>query len=153
VSARHSRSVLAGSLFAVETVGLVAVLYLWLPLYRRLQAGPAGDRPGADIVWKALLVAAVMQVCYWGRRRIPESEGEREGVVLGHVLLFLSRLAFVFVGSSFSLFILRAQDTHASPLGMIGSLFILFTIFCYVLDLEQLARPRLVRASSHREHG
>ncbi len=31
----------------------------------------------------------------------------------GHVLLFISRLAFVFVGSSFSLFIVRAGDTRA----------------------------------------
>lgn len=152
MSARHSRSVLAGSLFAIETVGLLAVLYFWLPLYRRLQAGPGGDRPGAGIVWKALIVAAVMQICYWIRRRIPEAEEEREGVVLGHVLLFLSRLAFVFVGSTFSLFILRFQDTNTSPFGVGGSIFILFTIFCYVLDLEQLARPRLVRAHTHREH-
>lgn len=153
MSARHSRSILAVSLLAVETGGLFAVLYLWIPLYRRLQAGPGGERPGAGIVWKALLVAAVMQACYWIRRRMPEPDVERKGVVLGHVLLFLSRLAFVFVGSSFSLFVLRSQDTHASPLGVAGSIFILFTIFCYVLELEQLARPRLARAAVHREHG
>jgi hypothetical protein len=63
------------------------------------------------------------------------------------VLLFLSRLAFVFVGSSFSLFVVRAQDTHASPVGLLISIWALFAIFCYVLELEALARPRLESAN------
>ena len=92
-----------------------------------------------------------MQSCYWIRRRLPEREEAREGAVFGHVLLFLSRLAFVFVGSTFSLFVIRFRDTTTSPFGIAGSIFILFAIFCYVLDLEQLARPRLARARVRRE--
>lgn len=120
----------------------MAALYLWIPMYRRLTAGPGGDHPGQGVIGKLLVAVLVMQVCYWGRRRLPHAP-PRRGDLLGHVLLFLSRLAFVFVGSSFSLFIVRARDTHPSPVGLLISVWALFAIFCYVLELEALARPRL----------
>ena len=113
-------------------------------MYRRLVAGPGGDHPGARVVDKLVFVVIVMQVCYWWRRFLPHAP-PRPHVLLGHVLLFLSRLAFVFVGSSFSIFIVRAGDTHPSPLGLLISIWALFAIFCYVLELEALARPRLER--------
>jgi hypothetical protein len=132
-------------LVAVHTAALLVALYLWIPLYRRLVAGPGGDHPGQGQVWKFFVVILVMQACYWGRRRLP-SNLAAGGVLTGHVLLFLSRLAFVFVGSSFTLFIVRMQDTTVSPQGVVVSILALFAIFCYVLELEQMARPRLEHA-------
>jgi hypothetical protein len=138
------RSGISAALLAVHTAALLVALYLWIPMYRRLVAGPGGDHPGAGVVDKLAFVVIVMQLCYWWRRRIPHAP-PRPHVLLGHVLLFLSRLAFVFVGSSFSLFIVRAGDTHPSPVGLLISIWALFAIFCYVLELEALARPRLER--------
>ena len=131
-------------LLAAHTAALLVALSLWVPMYRRLAAGPGGDHPGAGVVEKLVFVVIVMQVCYWWRRRLPHAP-PRPHVVLGHVLLFLSRLAFVFVGSSFSLFIIRARDTRPSAFGLLISIWALFAIFCYVLELEALARPRLER--------
>ena len=82
----------------------------------------------------------VMQACYWGRRRLPATHGAAASH--GHVLLFLSRLAFVFVGSSFSLFIVRCRTLRRRS-GDLLSIWALFAIFCYVLELEAMARPRL----------
>ena len=132
----------SAALLAVHTVALLLALYLWIPMYRRLAAGPGGNHPGAGVVEKLVFVVIVMQVCYWWRRRLPHPP-PRPHVVLGHILLFLSRLAFVFVGSSFSLFIIRAGDTQPSPLGLLISIWALFAIFCYVLELEALARPQI----------
>jgi hypothetical protein len=134
----------SATLLAIHTGALGVVLYLWIPMYRRLVAGPGGDHPGAGVVDKLLLAVIVMQVCYWWRRLLPHTP-PRPHVLLGHLLLFLSRLAFVFVGSSFSLFIVRAGDTRPSPGGLLISFWALFAIFCYVLELEALARPRLER--------
>jgi hypothetical protein len=141
------RSGLSAILLAVHTVALLVALSLWIPMYRRLVAGPGGDHPGAGVVGKLLIAVIVMQVCYWLRRTLPVSTPDRH-VLLGHVLLFLSRLGFVFVGSSFSLFIVRAGDTHPSPVGLLISIWFLFAIFCYVLELEALARPRLERTGN-----
>ncbi len=137
-------SAVSATLLAVHTAALLVALYLWIPLYRRLAAGPGGNHPAEGQVWKFFLAVLVMQGCYWGRRRLPWTPGAG-GVLTGHVLLFLSRLAFVFVGSSFTLFIVRMQDTTASPRGIVVSIWALFAIFCYVLELEQMARPRLER--------
>ena len=137
---------LSAALLTVHTGALLVALYLWIPMYRRLTTGPGGDRPGQAVIGKLLVVVIVMQVCYWGRRRLPHPTPRRREL-LGHVLLFLSRLAFVFVGSSFSLFVVRAGDTHVSPGGMLISIWALFAIFCYVLELEALARPRLEGAN------
>ena len=115
-------------------------------MYRRLVAGPGGDHPGEGVVGKLLVAVIVMQACYWGRRHLPAAAAPpptRD--LLGQVLLFVSRLAFVFVGSSFSLFIVRAGDTRPTPAGLAISIWALFAIFCYVLELEELARPRLER--------
>ena len=128
----------------MHTAALLVALFLWIPMYRRLVAGPGGDHPGAGVVDKLLVVVIVMQVCYWWRRLLPVATPHSH-VLVGHVLLFLSRLAFVFVGSSFSMFIVRAGDTRPSPGGLLISIWALFAIFCYVLELEALARPRLER--------
>jgi hypothetical protein len=137
-------SVASATLLAVETAAFGVVLAYWLPLYRRLLAGPGGDRPGGDIVYKLLAAVVVMQACYWTRRRLTASRAApAESVLLGHVLLFVSRLAFVFVGSSVGLFIVRAGDTRPSPAGLAISIWTLFAIFCFVFELEQMARPRL----------
>jgi len=143
--------VVSATLLAVETAAFVVVLFYWLPLYRRLLSGPGGDRPGGDMVYQLLAAVVVMQVCYWTRRRLTAAVLTRpQGELVGHVLLFASRLAFVFVGSSFGLFIVRAGDTRPSPLGLAGSVWALFAIFCFVLELEQMARPRLERESALR---
>ena len=139
-------AVLSTALLAVHTAALLAALSLWIPMYRRLVAGPGGDHPGQGVVGKLLVAVIVMQACYWGRRHLPAARRRRATATsYGHVLLFISRLAFVFVGSSFSLFIVRAGDTRPRPAGLAISIWALFAIFCYVLELENLARPRLDR--------
>jgi hypothetical protein len=140
-------SVTSATLLAVEAAAFGVVLAYWLPLYRRLLAGPGGDRPGASMVYKMLAAVVVMQACYWTRRRLTAGRVvAHQAPLLGHLLLFASRLAFVFVGSSFGLFIVRAGDTRPSPFGLAVSVWTLFAIFCFVLELEQMGRPHLDRA-------
>jgi hypothetical protein len=141
-----TRPGVSAALLVVHTAALLVALYLWIPMYRRLASGPGGDHPGAGVVPKVLVLVIIMQACYWGRRRLlAPPPPARSEALLGHVLLFLSRLAFVFVGSTVSIFIVRAGDTQASPGGMLVAIWFLFAIFCYVLELEALARPRLER--------
>ncbi len=141
-----SRLAVSAALITLHTAALLVVLSLWIPMYRRLVAGPGGDRPGIGVIDKVLIAVIVMQACYWGRRRLPAAAPRpRPHPTLGHLLLFVSRLAFVFVGSSFSMFIVRAGDTRPSPVGLLIGTWALFAIFCYVLELEALARPRLER--------
>ncbi len=131
-------------LFSIETACLFLLLYVAIPLYRLLQAGPAGDRPAEPLHRVILPVIALMQASYWMKRRLAPTLRIGHGDVGGHVLLFLSRLTFVFVGSYASLvFLVRSSDTTGSPRGVAIFLGALFAVFCYVLELERLGRRRL----------
>jgi hypothetical protein len=131
-------------LFAVETCGLLGFLAVGLPVYRRLLSGPGGDRPGDPFLGMFLPLVVAMQVCYWSKRRFAAAVRVRRNELGGHLLLFVSRLTFVFVGSCFSVvFFVRSQDTTGSPQGIALFLAALFAIFCYVLELERLARLSL----------
>ena len=130
------------ALFVVETCGLAAVLYFWVPLYRRLAGGPVADHPGSVLAGPLLPVIVLMQACYWVRQSLPAATGARRPV-LGHLLLFLSRLTFVFAGSTFSVFLVRAGDTRPTVAGLTVALAGLFAIFCYSFELERLGRHGL----------
>jgi hypothetical protein len=128
-------------LFAVESGCLLAIFAIGLPVYRRLLSGPGGERPGEPLVGLFLPFVVAMQFCYWSKRRFAAAIGMRRNALAGHVLLFVSRLTFVFVGSCFSVvFFVRSQDTTGSPHGIAVFLAALFAVFCYVLELERLAR-------------
>jgi len=131
-------------LFAAETAGLVLLLSVGVPLYRLLQLGPGGDRPGDPLHGVILIAIALMQVCYWTKRRFAPAVRAGHSVLAGHLLLFLSRLTFVLVGSYASLvFLVRFKDTTFSIRGVGLLLAALFAVFCYVLELERLGRMRL----------
>src|SRR5215831_20329056 len=102
-------------MFAVESAGMFFVFYEALPLYRTLIRGSAGVQPGRYLYAPAAGVVIVMQACYWIKRKARPPIGERRRIFLGHVLLFFSRLSFIFAGSLLSLVIFtRSADTKFS---------------------------------------
>jgi hypothetical protein len=129
-------------LLVVETCGMATLLFYWIPMYRRLVAGPGGDRPGAGILGPILLGNVAVLACYWIRRSLPAPPPPRRNALTGHILLFLSRLTFVFAGSTLTLFLVRAGDTTASPFGLSVAVVTLFSVFCYMLELDRLSRRR-----------
>jgi hypothetical protein len=66
--------------------------------------------------------------------------------VLGHLILFLSRLNFIFAAGVFSaVYLVRFNDLDISLLGSVLLFAILFSIFCYTLELERLGRALVER--------
>jgi hypothetical protein len=129
------------SLFALESAGMAFVFSEGLPFYHRLLRGAAGDRPGAGLHVTAALALVVMQICYWVGRGLRPRAGPRRRPVPAHVLLFLSRLSFIFAGSVLSLVIfVRSSDTRFSFTGLALLLGVAFAQFCYSLELEALSR-------------
>ena len=120
---------------------MIAILWLALPLYQKLLSGPGGYRPFASVRGPVFAIATVMQLSYWVKRLIrpPLRRGDR--TVTGHLLLFLARLSFIFAGANLSLLLFRRYvDTSISPLGFVTLFFASFAQFCYVRELEALAR-------------
>lgn len=137
----NPRSALYWTLFAAETTGMLFILVIGLPSYRLLQAGPGGDRPGRALILPVLGTVIVMQACYWTMRRLRPPAPRRQSSVLGHLLLYFSRLSFIFAGSFLSLMLLtRLSDTSLSALGILTIVLATFAQFCYVVEIEALAR-------------
>jgi hypothetical protein len=129
------------TMFAVESAGMIFILYEALPLYQRLLRGPGGDRPGAHLLLPGVCIVIVMQICYWTMRRIRPRIARRSNAFVAHLLLFLSRLSFIFAGALLSLMLFnRSADTRTSPFGIVMLLATAFAQFCYVRELEALSR-------------
>jgi hypothetical protein len=128
-------------MFDVESAGMLFILYEALPLYQRLLRGPGGNQPGAYLLLPAVCIVIVMQVCYWTMRRIRPRIARRPNAFVAHLLLFLSRLSFIFAGALLSLMLFnRSADTRVSRFGIVMLLATAFAQFCYVRELEALSR-------------
>jgi len=128
------------TMFALESAGMIFILWVALPLYRRLLRGPGGNEPGSHLILPGICVVVVMQTCYWSMRRI-RPRTARNNVIVAHLLLFLARLSFIFAGSVLSLMLFtRSVDTRLSALGIVLLLATTFAQFCYVRELEALSR-------------
>lgn len=135
-------------LLGVQTLAACVLLLAVFPLFQQivLQSGRPQPLPPATAV-TALAAAAVMQACYWTRYcrvPVPALPG---GAVAGHLLMFASRVSFLFGGALFSVIFFRhlPQLDALPPLGQgiakaLGFMALLFALFCHALELERLGR-------------
>lgn len=131
-------------LLALETIGAVLLYSEGLPIYRKTLADPGAYDPQTTFV--ALSGAVLIQAAYWVRYRMRPPEPRFANVLLAHILLFVSRLIFVLPAAIFSfLFIAKAVELQMPLSRYAFILFALFSLFCYVLELELLG-ARLLRA-------
>ena len=127
-------------LFAAQTLGMAVVLYVGLPFYRQLLLLPT-DYPGTRVSMPAVVAAVVvMQVCFWSNRSDAAEIRGKQRLLLRYVIQFLSRLIFGFAGAMFVLvFYQRIHDFSFTPVGIAGLLFILFSVYCYSVELDSLS--------------
>jgi hypothetical protein len=98
-------------------------------------------KPGSLI--PIVSAAALGQACYWYRLRNVPVPASYRNIPLGHLLAFASRLGFIFGGALFSVYFLRhAPELALAPLAIAwrGAVLIaiLFSLYCYTLELERL---------------
>jgi hypothetical protein len=133
-------------LLAFETAGAVLLYTEGLPIYRKTLADPASYDPETTAV--ALAGAVLIQVAYWTRYRIRVAPPRVGNVMLSHIVLFVARLAFTLPTAIFSfLFILKAVEVRMPVSKYAFIIFALFSLFCYVRELENLGTV-LASASS-----
>ena len=125
--------------FLLQTAGAVVLLWKGVPLYRNLLSGEPD--PGNRLALWALAVIGLIQPAFWVARRIPLEPRGPLRPVLGHLVMFGGRLAFAFVSGVFSaVFYTRFGQLHAEPFRMAILVAILFSMFCYTLEMERLGR-------------
>jgi hypothetical protein len=142
----RSRMVVYLLLLAVQMVGAIFIMWSGVPVLRQLLLNPGVQPPQIPNEFSSTIGAViVMQCAYWYRlSRIP-IPFQGASLVVNHVLLFLSRLSFIFGGALFSVVFFRHLPeldqgingllTAKRGLELVGSL---FALFCLTLELERL---------------
>jgi hypothetical protein len=133
-------------LFAVQAVCATFLFWECISLHWNL-VKELGQQQRFDWVMTALSVASVLllQACYWYRLSNVPLPVQRTHVLLGHVVLFASRLCFIVASALYSFVIFRHLPEidvveNWSTLAWRGFLFVvlLFSVFCFTTELERL---------------
>lgn len=137
-------------LMVVETAA-VTFLYLTIfPIFRQVitQLGEPQDISPYQQVAVAG-GALVLQACYWVRFRWVAVPAPFRNALVRHLFLFASRVSFFFGGALFSVFFFRhVPELDQFPSFIQGAvkllevLLVLFSLFCYSLEIERLGRTK-----------
>jgi hypothetical protein len=133
-------------LFGMQTIGAAVLFWNGLPLYQQVVANPAVNEPQFEtLVWSVSSIVLI-QAGYWISYRLRPPLPQFTNALLGHVILFLARMSFVFATSVFGfIFIMQKQEFHIPAFRYILTLAGLFSLYCYVLELENVGRAFLGR--------
>jgi hypothetical protein len=97
------------------------------------------------LVW-ALSSIALMQVAYWVSHRVRPPLPQFTNAPIGHAVLFLARIGFVLPTSFFGfVFVAQRPEFEISAFQYLVILLGLFSLYCYVRDLERLGRAFIAR--------
>ena len=132
--------------FGLETLGALILLWNGVPLFREVIADPASHEPRSETLIWAFASIALIQVGYWARHWIGVPMPRFSNAFVGEVLLFLSRLNFVFAASVFSFaFLTRRAGFYLPTFRSIVAILVMFSVQCYTRELEHwgsaLAEP------------
>jgi len=128
-------------LLLTETLGVAIVLWDGVPLYNQVVRDVSSHQPQPGVLWWAVAAVVLIQGSYWLRARSQQPPPWSGHPVISLVILFIGRLAFVFVTSIFSfVFLLHYEELDVPLYRTVMLLMLLFSMFCWTLDLERFAR-------------
>lgn len=133
----HARTVKYLVPFSAELFAMSLILWDGVPIFRGLVNFRQGATVRDDLV--LFCAALVIQITYWLVLRRKPPFALPEWPFIGHIILFLSRLSFIFVSTVFSFVVYRYWDVfEVSPYRFSLMIFILFSVFCFSRHLEMI---------------
>ena len=133
-------------LFLGQTIGDATILSHLIPISRRLVTSGLYEKAPQKILVFGALGVTIIQVCYWLNQYWFATLRLGYNALLGHVILFLARLNFIFASALFSaVYLVRFNELEISLWRLVLLSTVLFSIFCYTLELERLGRALLER--------
>ncbi len=128
------------ALFGMQTIGAVVLIWTGLRLYRQVLADPSHEPELWPIVG-SLSSIALMQICYWVSHRVRPALPQFQNAPLGHAILFLARMIYVLPTAVFGfVFVAQRPEFDIPVFRCLVLLLGLFSLFCYVRELERLGR-------------
>ncbi len=130
-------------LLSMQTAGIALLLANGIPFYRLMALDFANFSPN-PAPWWVIAGMVLIQVAYWVRVRLQPPLPRAGNIVLGHIVGFVARISFVAVGSTFTVMFLNRfeglKEMNYPPLRVLAVLVMLFSMFCWTLELERLAK-------------
>jgi hypothetical protein len=128
-------------LFLGQAIGNLTILYHLIPLYKRLVTSGLNGKSPPKIFVSAALAVTLIQVFYWLNQHWFAKLRLGQNPLLGHLILFLSRLNFIYASSLFSaVCLVRFNELDIALWAFLLLFAVLFSIFCYSLELERLSK-------------
>jgi len=139
---RQSPARLYPFLLAIEVAGAVTILWHGVPIYRSLLEKTFVEHVDGTVVAWAITGIVLIQATYWlSTFKVFPSLAVSPHIFAGHAIAFLSRLNFVFVSGLFaSLVYARGPEIEFVAWRAIMLAAVLFSMFCFSLELERLAK-------------
>lgn len=138
--------------FAGQAAGMGVIIWRLLPIYRALvESVPEASVP-TPVLASAVGSVLMIQVCYWVRLKRLPPWSLPDLPLLGHAVIFTSRLSFIMAGGTFStVFIVRFPQVHFEPGRGLLLIAVIFSMFCFTQEAERLGqalvKPMLDRAA------
>jgi hypothetical protein len=135
--------------FLAQSVAVGFILWNGIPVYRRLLIGTRTS--GTDVAFIAIAGVLVIQLGYWRSFRLRDHLHFERNTVLSHLLLFLARLNFIYVGGMFStVFFIQFSNIELNLWKIVALIAVLFSMFCFSLQLEWLGQAFFMGSGSMR---
>lgn len=134
----------------LEIIGAVLLAANGLPIYRKMLYEPGSQIEHYGTLFWALAATAMIQVGYWVRYFGKTPILHLDNALLGHLVLFISRLSFLFSTSAFGyIFITGNVNLKISGVRYLVFALGLFSLFCFVRELEKLGNAMLSGPKIH----
>jgi hypothetical protein len=129
------------ALFGMQTIGAVVLFWTGLLVYREVLADPTKHETHPWAMVGSLSSIALMQIAYWVSYRVRPPLPQFQNALLGHAILFLARMVYVLPTAIFGfVFIAQRPEFDIPVFRCLILLLGLFSLFCYVRELERLGR-------------
>ncbi|MCO5063956.1 MAG: hypothetical protein M9924_06015 [Rhizobiaceae bacterium] len=135
-------------LLCVQTAAATALFWATFPVFQAILSDTGRPQMlSSPTILISLVSALVIQAAYWLRYSRVRVWVPFHNALIGHLVLFASRASFFFGAALFSAVVFR----HLPRIEMLppvwigtakglGFLAVLFSLFCYALELERLGR-------------
>jgi hypothetical protein len=129
------------TLFGMQTIGAVVLIWTGVLVYREALADLVSHEAHRWAIIGSLLSIALMQISYWVFYRVRPPLPRFQNALLGHFILFLARMIYVLPTSIFGFVFIAQRPQFDIPVYQCLVILLgLFSLFCYVRELERLGR-------------
>jgi len=129
------------ALFATQTAGAIILFWYGIPHYQEILADPAAHVAKTETLLWSLASIGLIQIGYWVSHRVDPPLPRYKNALLGNIILFFARMNFVLATSVFGfVFITQKPGFQIPAFRYLLTLLGLFSLYCYVQELERLGR-------------